>query len=72
VIEMICELRLVADGARFKLLRTGEWFKLVRRDFNKNRMRIIVKSDHRTAGTLNYQCLVQVNVKPKIKLKGLK
>lgn len=23
-------------------------------------------------GTLNYQCLVQVDVKPKIKLKGLK
>jgi hypothetical protein len=68
---MFCELRLVADGARFKLLRTGEWFKLVRRDFNKNRMRIIVKSDHRIEGTLNHQCLVQVDVKPKIKLKGL-
>jgi len=69
---MICELRLVADGARFKLLRTGEWFKLVRRDFDKNRMRIVVKCDNRTEGTLNYQCLVQVDVKPKIKLKGLK
>jgi len=69
---MICELRLVADGTRFKLLRTGEWFKLVRRNFDKNRMRIVVKSDHRAEGTLNHQCLVQVNVKPKIKLKGLK
>ena len=69
---MICELRLVADGARFKLLRTGEWFKLVRRNFDKNRMRIIVKPDHRAEGILNHQCLVQVNVKPKIKLKGLK
>jgi len=69
---MICELRLVSDGARFKLLRTGEWFKLVRRNFDRNRMRIIVKGDNRAEGTLNHQCLVQVDVKPKIKLKGFK
>jgi hypothetical protein len=63
-------IRELIDGTRFELLRNGEKFKLVNREYLKNRTRIVCKSekDGRIL-SLNHQCLVSPIIKPRIKLK---
>lgn len=66
-------LRELPDGCRFILARTGERFKLVRRDESAGKCRIIVEGEKARpwapVSSLNHQCLVIPIVKPHIKPK---